>query len=158
MASLLKRAAFAAAMILLAGAAHAQGTSDQVDIGGIKLDALPAQKLSPGRCGLFLWSRTQQPVFIMFATDNPAESTIRIGNRNRQLDRKSTSGERVFGHFEKQTFSDRQYTFDVELTYDTSRPIQDGAIIKQGVMRTTDKKGFSTVLPIGGMIGCQKAK
>lgn len=158
MASVLKLAAFATAVALLAGSAHAQGTSDQVDIGGTKLEALSAQKLSPGRCGLFLWSRTQQPVFIMFATEAPAEAMVRIGGRDRKLARKTTGGERVFGHFEKQTFSSNQYTFDVELTYDTSRPIQDGAIIKQGVMRTTDKKGFATVLPVGGMIGCQKAK
>lgn len=156
MASVLKRAACAAAAILFAGLAHAQGASTQVDIGGLKLDALPAQKLSPGRCGLFLWSRTQQPVFVLFATDTPAEATIRVGNRNRQLARKTTEGDRVFGHFARQTFADRQYTLEIELTYDTSRPVQDGAIIKQGVMRTTDKNGFETVLPIGGMIGCQK--
>ena len=158
MASLLKRAVFATAMTLLGAPAYAQGTSNQVDIGGIKLEALSAQKLSPGRCGLFLWSRTQQPVFIMFAYESPAGATVRIGGRDRQLVRKTTDGERVFGHFEKQTFSSNQYSFDVELTYDTSRPIQDGAIIKQGVMRTTDKQGFATVLPVGGMIGCQKAK
>lgn len=158
MASVLKRAAFAASMILLASPAHAQGTSNQVDIGGLKLEALTSQKLMPGRCGLFLWSRTQQPVFIMFANEAPAEVLVRIGGRDRRLARKATSGERVFGHFEKQTFSNGQYTFDVELTYDTSRPIQDGAIIKQGVVRTTDKSGFATVLPVGGMIGCQKTK
>lgn len=158
MASILRRVAIAAAMILFAAPAQAQGTSNHVDIGGIKLEALSAQKLSPGRCGLFLWSRSQQPVFIMFATEAPAEAMVRIGGRDRKLSRKTTAGERVFGHFEKQTFSSNQYTFDVELTYDTSRPIQDGAIIKQGVMRTTDTKGFSTVLPVGGMIGCQKVK
>jgi len=157
MASLLKRATCAAAVLALAGLAEAQSTSSQVDIGGVKLEALQAQTLSPGRCGLFLWSRSERPVFIMFATEAPAEATVRIGGRNRQLARKVTSGERVFGHFEKQTFANGQYSLEVDLTYDTSRPIQDGAIIKQGVMRTVDKKGFATVLPVGGMIGCQKA-
>lgn len=156
MASLLKRAACAAAVVVLAGLAEAQSNSNQVDIGGVRLDALAAQKLAPGRCGLFLWSRTERPVFIMFATEAPAEATVRISGRNRQLARKVTSGERVYGHFERQTFANGQYSLEVELTYDTSRPIQDGAIIKQGVMRTVDKKGFATVLPVGGMIGCQK--
>ena len=105
---------------------------------------------------LTLMSRTERPVFIMFATETPAEATVRIGGRNRQLGRKTTSGERVLGHFERQTFANEQYSLEVELTYDTTRPIQDGAIIKQGVMRTVDKKGFATVVPIGGMIGCQK--
>lgn len=158
MASLLKHAVYAAAVILFAGIAQAQTTATQVDIGDLRLEALASQKLSPGRCGLFLWSRTQQPVFIMFATETPAEATVKVGGRNRQLARKSTAGERVFGHFEKQTFANNQYSLEVELTYDLSRPVQDGAIIKQGVMRTVDKKGFSTVLPVGGMIGCQKAK
>lgn len=156
MASLLKRAACAAAVIVLAGLAEAQNTANQVDIGAFRLDALSAQKLSPGRCGLFLWSRTERPVFIMFATEAPAEAVVRIGGRNRQLARKVTSGERVLGHFENQTFANGQYSLEVELTYDVTRPIQDGAIIKQGVMRTIDKKGFATVVPVGGMIGCQK--
>ncbi len=158
MASLLKHAVCAAAVTLFAGVAQAQTTATQVDIGGLRLEALASQKLSPGRCGLFLWSRTQQPVFIMFATETPAEATVKVGGRNRQLTRKSTAGERVFGHFEKQTFANNQYSLEVELTYDLARPVQDGAIIKQGVMRTVDKQGFSTVLPVGGMIGCQKAK
>ena len=158
MASLLKRAACAALMIGFAGLAEAQNTANQVDLGGVRLDALPAQKLSPGRCGLFLWSRTERPVFILFATEAPAEATVRIGGRNRQLARKVTSGERVLGHFERQSFANGQYSLEVEITYDTTRPIQDGAIIKQGVMRTLDKKGFATVVPIGGMIGCQKKK
>lgn len=156
MASLLKRVACAAAVIVFAGLAEAQNTSNQVDVGVFRLDALQAQKLSPGRCGLFLWSRTERPVFIMFATEAPAEATVRIGGRNRQLARKITSGERVLGHFEKQTFANGQYSLEVELIYDVTRPIQDGAIIKQGVMRTVDKKGFATVMPVGGMIGCQK--
>lgn len=158
MASLLKRVACAGAAMLFAGLAHAQSTSNQVDVGGVRLDALPSQKLSPGRCGLFLWSRSERPVFILFATEAPAEATVRVGGRNRTLARKSQSGERVFGHFEKQVFANNQYSLEVELTYDTTRPIQDGAIIKQGVMRTYDKNGFATVLPVGGMIGCQKAK
>lgn len=158
MASVLKRAACAGAAVLFAGLAHAQSTSNQVDIGGVKLDALKSQKLSPGRCGLFLWSRSERPVFILFATEAPAEATVRIAGRDRALARKSQSGERVYGHFEKQTFANNQYLLEVELTYDLQRPIQDGAIIKQGVMRTYDKSGNATVLPVGGMIGCQKAK
>lgn len=157
MASLLKRAVCAVAALIVGGLAEAQSTSDQVDVGGVRLDALPAQKLSPGRCGLFLWSRSERPVFIMFATEAPAQATVKIGGRTRQLARKATSGERVFGHFERQTFASGPYSLDVELTYDRSRPVQDGAIIKQGVMRTMDKNGFATILPIGGMIGCQKA-
>lgn len=157
MASVLKRAVCAAAAFVLAGAAMAQSNSSQVDIGGVQLEALSAQKLSPGRCGLFLWSRSERPVFIMFATEAPAQATVKIDGRNRQLARKTTSGERVLGHFERQIFANGQYSLEVELAYDRSRPIQDGAIIKQGVLRKTDSKGFATILPVGGMIGCQKA-
>ncbi len=157
MASLLKRTICSAAVLVLAGLAEAQSTSDQVDVGGVRLDALSAQKLSPGRCGLFLWSRSERPVFILFATEVPAQATVKIGGRTRQLTRKTTAGERVLGHFEKQTFASGQYSFDVDLTYDRSRPIQDGAIIDKGVLRTKDSKGFATILPVGGMIGCQKA-
>jgi hypothetical protein len=158
MASILKRIACAAAGLMLAGLAEAQSVGDRVDIGaGVRLDALPAQKMTPGRCALFLWSKSERPVFILFATESPAEALVRIGGRNQQLARKGSSGERILGHFENQTFAAGKYSFQVNLTYDRTKIMQDGAVIDHGVLKTLDKNGHETIVPVGGMIGCQKA-
>lgn len=158
MASLLKRAALALAVLASAGSAVAQNVGERVDAGTFQLQALEAQNLKAGSCALFLWSRSERPVFILFAPDNPAKATVRIDGRIRTLDRKTTSGARVLGHFEKQSFAGGKYAFEIELVYDQNRPIQEGAIIDHGVLRTRDAKGVVTVVPIGGMIGCRKAK
>lgn len=157
MASILKRFACAAVALLAAGAAGAQSVGDQVSVGGFALQGLAAQTLTPGRCGLFLWSKTERPVFILYATENPAQALVRIGGRDRKLARKTTSGDSLLGHFEKQTFAGDKYSLDVDLKYEHDGKIRDGAMIQSGVMRSRDAKGAITVLPVGGMIGCKAA-
>lgn len=144
-------------LLIAAARAEAQSVGDKVDVGNLHFSALPAQILSPGRCGLFLWSKSDRPVFVLFATEAPAQATVRLDGRTRQLKRASTSGQPIYGHFEKQTFTDNTATFEVDLTYDRSKAVQDGAVIEQGFLRATDKNGFEAILPVGGMIGCKKA-
>lgn len=157
MASILKRIVCAAAAVAMAGAAGAQSVGEQVSLGGFALQGLAAQTLTPGRCGLFLWSKTERPVFILFATENPAQALVRIGGRDKKLARKATSGESLLGHYEKQTFSADKYSLDVDLTYARDGQMVDGAMIERGVMRSRDSKGAITVVPVGGMIGCKPA-
>lgn len=162
MASILKQlacaaVAFAVASTAVGAAAMAQSSGQDISIGGHNLQGLAAQKLTPGRCGLFLWSKTERPVFILFATENPAQALMRIGGRDRKLSRKAASGQAVLGHYEKQTFAADKYSFEVDLTYRQDDKLLDGAVIERGIMRTRDKAGMETILPIGGMIACQKA-
>jgi hypothetical protein len=155
MATVLTKLACAAVATLVAGAALAQSVGDRISVGAIELQDLPAQTLSAGRCGLFIWSKTERPVFILFATESPARALVRIGNRELRLDRKQTSGEAVLGHYEKQTFAGGKHSFEIDLTFDREAQLTDGAVIQRGVLRTRDQKGFETILPVGGMIGCK---
>jgi hypothetical protein len=157
MATILKRIACAAVAMSMAGAALAQTAGEQVSLGGFALQGLAAQPLTPGRCGLFLWSKTERPVFILYATENPAQALVRINGRDRKLARKATSGESLLGHYEKQTFSADKYNLDVDLTYVRDSKMVDGAMIERGVMRSRDAKGAVTIVPVGGMIGCKPA-
>ena len=157
MATILKRIACAAFAMSMAGAALAQTAGEQVSLGGFALQGLAAQPLTPGRCSLFLWSKTERPVFILYATENPAQALVRINGRDRKLARKATSGESLLGHYEKQTFSADKYNLDVDLTYVRDSKMVDGAMIERGVMRSRDAKGAVTIVPVGGMIGCKPA-
>ena len=157
MASVLKRIACAAFILATIGAAAAQSVADRVGFGEIELQALKSQKLTPGRCSLFLWSKTERPVFVLFANEDPAQALVQIDGREYRMSRKTTGGEAVLGHYEKQTFVGGKYRFDLDLTYEKDGKVQDGAIIQRGVLRSRDKAGFETILPVGGMIGCKKA-
>ncbi|MEZ6031030.1 MAG: hypothetical protein R3C46_14960 [Hyphomonadaceae bacterium] len=157
MASVLKRLVCSLVALGAAGAALAQNVGEQVVVGDFALQGLAAQTLNPGHCGLFLWSKTERPVFILYATESPAQALVRIGGRDRKLARKTTSGESLFGHFDKQTFAGDKYSLEIELTYDRDSKMQDGALIQRGVLRSRDKAGAETILPVGGMIGCKKA-
>lgn len=161
MADLLRSACLAFAMLtascVSSGDARAQSSGDRVDAGEFQLEGLPAQVLEAGRCGLFLWSKSARPVFILYAAEGPALATVRVNGKERSLKRTSVSGERVYGHFEKQAFAGNGVAFEVDLTFDANQPIQDGAVIKTGMLRTRSKRGVETMVPVGGMVGCQKA-
>jgi hypothetical protein len=157
MADLLRGLCLALVLLSASGSAAAQSAGERVDAGDVQLTGLPAQDLETGHCGLFLWSKSPRPVFIVFATDTPAKAKISLNGKMRQLKRTLVSGEPVFGHFEKQTFSGNGVTFQLDLTFDREKPVQDGAVIKTGVLRTRSKRGFEAVVPVGGMIGCRKA-
>lgn len=155
MASILRRLACAAAVVAAVGAAGAQSVGDQVSLGGFALQGLAAQSLTPGRCSLFLWSKTERPVFILYATENPAQALVRIGGHDKKLARKTTSGQSLLGHFERQTFAGERYSLDVDLNYERDGKMRDGAMIERGVLRSRDEKGAVTILPVSGMIGCK---
>jgi hypothetical protein len=157
MASVLKHLVCALAVMAATGAAAAQSVADRVSFGEIELQGLKSQKLTPGRCSLFLWSKTERPVFVLFASEDPAQALVKIDGREYRMSRKTTGGEAVLGHYEKQSFVGGKYRFDLDLTYEKDGKVQDGAIIERGVLRSRDKAGFETILPVGGMIGCKKA-
>jgi hypothetical protein len=149
MVSVLRALAFAACLAAPI-AASAQPAGQEV-----RFEALPPQQLDPGVCGLFLWSRTERPALVLVARDNPAEAKVRVDGRTRDLRRAAFSGDPNSGHFQRQTFSDGRLTLDLEITFDASRPVRDGAIISGGVLRTRDEAGWETMQPVGGLVACK---
>ena len=89
MAPAVKQLCLALALFACAGAANAQA---RVRAGDVAFEELPPQALAQGRCGLFLWARGAQPVFMFFASDQPAEAKVRIDGRARALARTAFDG------------------------------------------------------------------
>jgi hypothetical protein len=141
------------ALALLATPASAQ--TRVVQAGELRLEALEPQELDPGRCGLFIWARGEDPVFILMALDEPAAARVRTGGRNRSLERTDFSGRPAFGHFENETYSDGRVSMSLDMHFDLERPLRAGTVVDRGVARSVDREGWITVLPIGGMIACQ---
>lgn len=157
MACVLRSVLLAVGFASVACSAHGQSAGQIVEAGDLRLENLPQQELQAGHCSLFLWSKAERPVFILFGEDNPARATIRLNGQAKKIDRVASSGQKVLGQFEKQSFSGAGVAFDLDLTFNDEQPVKDGAVIKTGVLRTKLKDGAEAVLPVGGMIGCKAA-
>ncbi len=156
MGAVLKSLCVAIAALALSATtgAWAQG-SDQVHAGPISFEALPAQRLERGQCGLFLWAQTTQPVFIVAVYDRPAVAIVNAGGRQRTFSRVGFTGNVVSGVFERQRYESGGLSMEVEVEFDDEQEIRDGAMVKEGVVRVRDREGWETIVPIGGMAACK---
>jgi hypothetical protein len=143
------------ALVLAFGASANADVTPAIDAGAFQLEALEPQQIGKGRCALFLWSRSDQPQFILFVTDKPAEAKIRMAGRDRTIQRSTVSGANAFGHFEHQSFTGAGVAFVLDLTFDAARPVRDGAVVKFGALRARTSDGAEAIVPVGGMIGCE---
>jgi hypothetical protein len=155
MVAVLKSLALGAAALMCA-ASLATAQERDANINDLVMEEIPKQELQKGRCGLFLWTRAAQPVLVLAAFANPSEARVRTGGRNRYIGRTSFAKEQMFGHFEHQVFSDGRLTFDVQIQFDGDRPVRNGAVIKDGVIRVRDQRNWESVNPVGGLIACEE--
>jgi hypothetical protein len=151
MVAVVMRAFLVAALIMGAAAAAPPSRADE----GVTLEPLPPQDLPAGRCGLFLWSKEQQPNLIFVGYTNPGEGRIRAGGRNRYLPLTRFGREQVLGVFERQTYADGRLSVEIEVAFDPDRPLRNGAVLKEGVIRVKDGDKWESITPIGGMVACQ---
>lgn len=151
MASILRVLACMLAATVLSATAQAQSSSPD-----FSLEPLEPQTLEVGECGLFLWSREAEPKLMVVAYDKPGMIRLRGNDRIYTLPRVAFSGETASGHFERQRYSDGGLTISVEFKFDESRSLQDGAYVKEGVLRVTSRRGWQTVVPVAGLVACQR--
>lgn len=155
MVSVLRLAALLAAAALLAVAPSAAQSSSGIEAGDVLLGPIPPQELPQGSCGLFLWARGDEPMLILAAFHDTSQARVRVDGSIRSLRRTRFAGERQFGHFEHQIFNEGRLTLDVDLVFDQTRQMRDGAMVESGVIRVTSRDGTLTVVPVGGMVACK---
>jgi hypothetical protein len=130
----------------------------QEPTGEVVLERINRQSLDPGQCGLFLWSRGDNPTFVFVSYNEPSLARVRIDGQSRAIERERFSGESVLGHFERQVFEDSRVALTVDIKVDESRPIQDGAVVQAGTITARTRRGWETVTPVGGMIACERRR
>ncbi len=150
MAPVMRSALLLAACLAVLGA---QGAARAADL---SLQALGAQKLEAGQCGLFLWTRDRDQSLLAVAYDAPAVVRVRIDGRVRELRRSGFAGEPQFGHFETQQFSDGAMRVELEVAFDERRTMSDGAVVGRGIMRVANDGGDASVVPVGGLVACKR--
>jgi hypothetical protein len=105
---------------------------------------------------MFLWGQSAgEPVFVLAAYAQPAEARVRIDGRDRTLRRTAAEGQSASGHFERQTYTDRGVSITVDVEFAADRAMVDGVAIEQASMRVLDSDGWETIIPVGGLVGCQ---
>jgi len=128
-------------MIMLA--LLAQATLSQATL---PLSELPTQKLSPGRCVTFLWTRTEPPLRIAM-TDETAR-TLRVVHAGKLLDLAATG---------PMSYASSQLAISLDLDIQEREGMTDGAIINQGSLRLDEPGKDSIVVPVGGIRACPAA-
>lgn len=120
----------------------------------VPAEGLPAQKLAPGECGLFLWGMSAPRRFVFFTEASSGEALILHDGAPQRLVVAEAGGE-VFGQF----FTESGYTapganWTVILTLAPGELLEGGQRVRSGRLVTRGADGWETVLPVTGVRAC----
>lgn len=147
------KSALATTALILAGALAApQARSAEAELA---LQELPTQKLAPGQCALVLWTRTAPARRVFMAVTEPAGARLQSAGRTVELLRTASSGEAVYGHFPEETFAGGGWEVKATVSFDTKGALVGGALAPSGSLEVRDARGWTTVVPVAGMVACQ---
>lgn len=145
----------ACAAICCAASSPAWAEAAPAPTGGLPLEALPTQTLASGQCALFLWARTTPPRRVFMALQDPAVARIRIEGRSVDLPRVAAEGESAYGHAPVQRYEGEGITLTMTIQMDARSGLVGGAVIPTGSLEYRDARGWETIIPVAGMVGCQ---
>jgi hypothetical protein len=121
----------------------------------VELEQLEPQDLNPGECGMFLWTRDGRQTLVFAAFDKPRLARLRADGHTWSIPRTAFRGEANSGHFEHQRFANDDMTVDADIVFDEETKLADGAVVRDGVVRIVSRRGWETVVPVGGMTACK---
>ncbi|MEL6474852.1 MAG: hypothetical protein AAFQ21_12275 [Pseudomonadota bacterium] len=121
---------------------------------GLAVGKLPAQRLQPGQCGLFLFTPNPSPRFIFFAEAAGGVARMTINGREVTLARTSVDGSIVDQHYTEQSYRSAE-DLSVAVTITPGDPADQGTRIPQGSVSVDRDDGWSIVLPVSGATSCQ---
>lgn len=119
-----------------------------------RIGTLPAQRLDPGACGLFLYLRRSPPRLIFFGEGGDAR--MQIDGKVVSLSRLRADGASFAGLYADQTFATDDYTIEIQVEMEQRPDIVGGVVVPRGRLRFQDAAGWSFVLPVGGIAACQE--
>ncbi|CAN1558664.1 hypothetical protein MCEMIH16_02531 [Caulobacteraceae bacterium] len=141
--------------LLLAEPGRALAEDAPAPTGVLPLEGLPTQTLASGQCALFLWARTTPPRRVLMALQDPAIARIRLDGKSLDLPRVAAEGEALYGHFPVQRFEGEGVSVSVTIQMDARSGLVGGVVVPAGWLEYRDRKGWETIVPVAGMVGCQ---
>lgn len=121
---------------------------------GIDIGTLPAQKLAPGSCGLFLWSKAPQRRLVFFSDSRAPVARMMIDGRQSALERLAADGDMFRQSLVRQSFDAGGREIGLEFEVEQRPGLVDGAMVPRGTLRLADGTGREMVMPVGGLIAC----
>lgn len=119
-----------------------------------RVGAVPAQRVLPGNCGLFLWANMPERTLVFYTDSKASMGIIQLDGQRVILPRIEASGESILGHFFRQSFENDQLLVTVSFNAEIKEGLNKGAIVREGTWRIQEKSGWEIVAPIAGLIGC----
>jgi hypothetical protein len=119
-----------------------------------ELQPLPAQTLQAGECGIFLWTRREQPDFVFFASSGTSAASIRAQGRDMKFNRAPT-GEVVSAKGIVQHYVNDRERLALSIDLRRGDRIENGERISLGVITVTDESGWEAKTPVTGVATCQ---
>lgn len=117
-------------------------------------EGLPPQTMEPGECGLFLWTRREQPQFVFFALSGQDTAQYWLEGETIALSRTALGGD-IFGQqLTEQDFADsagRAY----QLRMTPGDVLVGGQRIPEATLTMIDPEGWKTLVPLAGVSACQ---
>ncbi len=122
------------------------------------IGTLPPQRLEADECGLFLWSRDGRRRLVYVGRPALGEARMVIGGDQVLLIRTALSGTTVLGQSSEESYSvdGLSMTVGLRLVLGRDGAVSGGAVVPQGTISLIGEDGWRTVLPVGGLIACQR--
>lgn len=115
---------------------------------------LPAQRLAPGECAIFLWSKTDASKFVFFVRGGAATALMLLEGEPVEISLTDTDGELFEEFFTKLTYQTVAGQ-KIDISFQPGERLQDGTRLPLGRIQYADEEGWSTVLPVIGVHACQ---
>jgi hypothetical protein len=121
---------------------------------GFEIGQLPAQKLEPGECGLFLFMARPTPRFVFFANAAKGSALMNLDGDFVTLARTETSGEVFDQQYSQQSFVAPAQGLAASLSVLRGRETRGGSQIDGGSLRLSRDNGWNMVVPVSGATAC----
>jgi hypothetical protein len=116
--------------------------------------SLPAQKLAPGACGLFAWTREESPRFIFFREARKPEARFFGGDKDQRIALRSESGDVVGQFLTLQEFAGANGA-RIQLSFERGEDIEGGTRTDQARLQILGKDGWEQIIPLSVVTACE---
>lgn len=142
-------------LLCSACASGGDAPSERVPEASIGAAGLGTQTLSPGECGLFLWTAGEPRTFVFFSKAGTDKALADIGGETVRMSRVSVDGD-IFGQFmTEMRYASEDRTESLVVLIEPGDEIEQGQRTGTARITHTNADGWDTIVPAAGVRACQ---
>lgn len=156
----MRHIAWALTVTMLAGCASMAPGGSPGDASGPAarqgaVEALPAQTLGLGECGLFFWTSDAPHRFVLFVDETAGRAKLVHAGAIRELDITAQSSGYLPGERVEQIYSDPAHDRVFTLTGRIGQETRSGVRIERALLKARHADGHEIVRPLLGVRSCR---